>query len=338
MNRKIKIFIVLMLVASAGIAPVVANPIDDMVGGIRNIFSKIFTLSFAPSGIGDITVDGYSVSFTFNGNAWWQAVLLNSNGVEEAYITNMYGNSRGTLVARSTGEHTLKVYSGTDRSFMAYPINLYGYEKVTVSAPVVVQPVITTVVPPQTPGTVDNSRPKPTIIPPAISRLSKMIVTWFRGLTGLSIMGGESVEIILNQPYNSSVSLEFAAYDSCNVDNPPDRCSMKYAEWFVVDPGRKLVKESGWSSELKDSPYTANIYFVPRGPGTYYVVALLVRQDYTYTASGWSMKEVVEKKELQKVRVVRQAPPPSDGSRPSRPPGNFFGGWLSGIKTLIPGF
>lgn len=148
--------------------------------------------------------------------------------------------------------------------------------------------------------------PKIQIVPPAISRLMGIMSSWFTSLLGLSISGGQTVNTVVNQPYTTQISLNYAAYTQCNPDSPASaNCGdLKYAEWFIVDSNKQVIKESGWSDLLTASggAWNATATFRPTNIGTYYLVGVVNKQTYTYT-DKWSMIEGIETKELQVINV-----------------------------------
>lgn len=148
---------------------------------------------------------------------------------------------------------------------------------------------------------------KPVIIPPAISGLWETILGWIGGFFPLTIAGGVSIHSVVNQPYSTSISLEFTAPDTNYLDGTYES---KYGEWLIIDGAKNIKYESGWSSELKSSPYTATASFIPTTPGTYYLIGVLVKQNYVYANNVWSVTETVETKEIQKI-IIDSGPGPT---------------------------
>ena len=267
------LFLILMLlITSIGIESVNAAPIDDIIGYIREN---------TPS----LTIYGGNGCYAEYG---WRAgrgvsVIYNSAGVEIGYVD--------PTTVDSVGAYMQNLDPPWGRTYVCSP-------KIEATP----TPTSTSVITP-TP-TSNQDKPKPVIIPPAISRLFDVISSWITGLFGLSIQGGVAIDAGVNQPYTSAISLPFQAPDIIYTDGSYES---KYGEWFIVDSSMKLLHESGWSPELTTSPYTATASFTPTSPGTYYLIGVIVRQNYVYEGNAWTVTETIETKEIQKI-TVRAAP------------------------------
>ena len=141
----------------------------------------------------------------------------------------------------------------------------------------------------------------------------------------MSIQGGLTIDAALNQSYTTTISLQFQAPDTNYADGTYES---KYGEWFVIDSSMKLKQESGWSPELTTSQYTATASFIPTSPGTYYLIGVVVRQNYTYANNAWGVSETIETKEIQKI-IVR-APP-----NLNPPQKNYLGDLIAWIISLF---
>ncbi len=123
-----------------------------------------------------------------------------------------------------------------------------------------------------------------------------------------SITGGTSVNATLNQPYTTKISIPFTPYTTCSIDPPTSPCDVKYGKWFIMDNAKVVKIDSGWSSELKTSPYTSTVTYTPTVAGLYYLIAVIDTQHYVYSSSGWSMTESIESKEAQQINAKIPAP------------------------------
>ncbi|MDD3840115.1 MAG: hypothetical protein PHP06_06020 [Clostridia bacterium] len=211
-------------------------------------------------------------------------------------------------------------------SSMSYTVNVISstaYQPTPTPTPIIT--------PGTTPGT--PSRPKPIIIPPAISSFITNLMQGIRGLFGLSIMGGSAVEIPISKPYTTVINLPFTAPDSDYTDGT---YQAMFAEWLVSDSAQNIKYESGWQ-QLTMSPYGTSAQFTPLSEGKYYLIAVVVRQDYTWdnTLQKWKAVETIEAKEVQQLNSKKDAPPPPSTGTPVTSSKNILASFWSLIMELF---
>jgi len=194
--------------------------------------------------------------------------------------------------------------------------------------PTYTTPVPTYTVPTPTPTVTQPPITPPTIIPPALSRLWNIIMSWITSWLPLSITGGVSVDTTVNQPYSTQISLSFVTPDRVYTDGTYEA---KFGKYLILDSAKTIVKEESWSSELTTSPYTVSASFTPTTVGKYYLIGLVARQKYTYASGVWSVVEDIETKEVQELNV-KQIGQPVVG----QPSTNLLSGLFSWLKGLFP--
>lgn len=168
---------------------------------------------------------------------------------------------------------------------------------------------------PQPTSTYKAPPPKPVIIPPALSALFEKIWLGIKGLLGLTISGSPTVDIQLNKPYSTAINLAFTAPDN---DYSDGTYQTVFAEWFIADSNQAVKYESGWQ-QLSLPPYGTMATFTPLVAGKYYLIGVVVKQDYTWSdaTQKWSAVETVETKEVQELNAKSAITPPSTGTGPT---------------------
>jgi len=146
--------------------------------------------------------------------------------------------------------------------------------------------------------------PEPTLMMPSILAFFADIFDWLKSFLGLTISGGDYVDILIYHPYTTSMSLDFAPLDTDYTDGT---FQAAFGEWFVTDSDKNIKVESGFT-ELTSSPYTASATYTPTTAGKYYLIGVVIRQDYVYDGAEWTMSEHIETKEVQTLQVGLPAP------------------------------
>ncbi len=105
--------------------------------------------------------------------------------------------------------------------------------------------------------------------------------------------------ISVGKPYTTTLSLSF----DIPIDNnyTAGIYEVKKAEWFIIDESNNILKESGWSNELSSSPFVYTATFTPTLDGKFYLIGLVIKQQYTYNTTGWSSIDSVENIEIHKI-------------------------------------
>ncbi len=150
---------------------------------------------------------------------------------------------------------------------------------------------------------------------------------------------GEVIDIHVNQPYSTSMSLPFIEYNTCSVEYPLNPCNMKYGKAFIMDSANIVIYESEWSSELTPevslSPYSIPITFTPVKTGSYYLIGVILNQTYTYDDATqlWSMNETIESKEAYQLNARAASPTPT---YPSYPVHNIISWIIDWLRIVFP--
>lgn len=270
-----------------------ASPLDDFSNWVKK-YAQPDTW-FLPANEITVTDTGIQYYVSISGNSW-RADLTNDLGV---LISSQSGSSYGYhIFSRPPGGQyyriTVYCFYGSSTCAGEGGERFFVPELVQATPTPTVQPTITPAftTPPQ-------SRPKPVIIPPAISRVFSLIFDWVTSLFGLTISGGSSIDVQTGSLYTTSLSLDFVSPDSDYTDGTYQTV---FAEWLIMDSGKNVLFESGWN-QLTTSPYSATASFTPQTAGTYYLVGVVVKQQYTY-GTGWTMTENVETKEIQRINAI----------------------------------
>lgn len=188
-------------------------------------------------------------------------------------------------------------------------------------------------IPTPTPTATPNPIPKPTIIPPAISRLIDSIWSSIKTFFGLTIVGGQSISTTINQPYSTSISLAFAAPDN---DYSDGSYQAKFGQWFVSDSNKNILAQSPVSAQLTTSPWTTTATFTPSSASKFYLIAVIIKQQYTWTGSTWTVSESVETQEVQE--IVAKLPAVTTSPVTSTPSGILasLSAWLKSLFSWLP--
>lgn len=320
----------LMVVISSVAQTTSATPIDDLRAWINGNVKAMSILSWAggqpivltnaQTGVSyDIylTNTGFDECYNQFNSAVYQVIEVHPRGAN-------YGTSHAVAISCQKGL--------TSANAREVEMSI-GQQLVNGLAPATPTPTpsITTGTPTPTPTTGGGSpAPKPQIIPPNIDRLFSAIWGSIKSIFGLSISGGATIVTPVNQAYTATVSLPFTAPDKDWTDG---KYQTVYAEWFIADSVQTVKAESGWI-EVSTTPYTGTISFTPTAPGKYYVVGLVVKQDYTWdnTAQKWNVVETVESKEVQQITATPSTAPTT--TRPSL--SSFLSGLMSFLRSLFP--
>lgn len=297
--------------------------------------------------VGEPFIDGHSLYVNYKGDATkyyvyrgissWSDVHCNSNGCDGTAV----GSNDKLLLgsAPSTSQPGVVFVMWDYDSYNGYwswtwvGYGWFGSFNYNLQPDVTPAPTPTPTQPDITPAptptpTQPITPPKPVIIPPVISRLWETVMGWISDLFGLTISGGPAVNVLVNQPYSTSISLAFSPPDTNYADKTYES---KYGEWLIIDGSKNLKYESGWSQELIYSPYTAIASFTPTTPGTYYLIGVIVRQNYVYANGAWTLSETVETKEAQKIIV-------DSGPTIKPPTTNIIAVIIAWLMSLFPGF
>ena len=146
--------------------------------------------------------------------------------------------------------------------------------------------------------------PEPVLMMPSIFSFFADIFDWLKEFLGFTISGGDSVNVLVNQPYTTSISLDFAPLDTDYTDGT---FQAAFGEWFVTDSDQNIKVESGFT-ELTTAPYIVTATHTPTAAGKYYLIGVVIRQDYVYDGTDWIMSEHLETKEVQSLNVILPAP------------------------------
>jgi hypothetical protein len=173
--------------------------------------------------------------------------------------------------------------------------------------------------------------PKPVIIPPSVTKFISDLWLSFKSIFGLSISGGQAVNIPTGKVYSTAINLAFNTPDSDYSDGTYQTI---FAEWFIADSLQTVKYESGWQ-QLTIAPYGTAASFTPQTDGKYYLIAVVVRQDYKWdaTTQKWSSTETIETKEVQELTAKLNAPPPAAVTQPA----TTSRGILSSLWTWVLG-
>ena len=239
--------------------------------------------------------------------------------------------SGGATIYLSDGAHSYTAnypgYSTATGSFTSSSTATTQYIYLTATTTTAPAPT-TTIAAPAPTAPITTGIPAPTVVPPAISKLFSLLWGSVKGIFGLSISGGQTVSIELNKPYTTSLSLAFTPPDS---DYSDGSYQTVFAEWLIADANQNIKYESGWQ-QLTSSPYAATPTFTPQTAGSYYLIGVVVKQQYTYS-NGWTMTENVETKEVQQLVAKQTISPPS----PNPPAaGDFLSGLFAWLRSLFP--
>jgi hypothetical protein len=201
-----------------------------------------------------------------------------------------------------------------------YEVDQYGYTRrcTVYCAPLISQPPPT---------------PKPVIVPPALSRFFDLIWVGLKGMFGLSIAGGQTISTVIHQPYSTPISLSFVAPD---VNYTDGSYQAKFGEWFITDSNKNILKESGWSSELTASPWVGTATFTPTTAAKYYLIGVVVSQQYTWNGAAWTVSETVETKEVQEIVAALPAVTKAPVTTSSSGILANLSAWLKSIFSWLP--
>jgi len=246
----------------------------------------------------------------------------------EFKATGYYDCTTATNIVTGTTTNVVCTLSKIPVTVISTPI------PTTISTPiptVISTPIPTTISTPI--PTAIPTIPKPSIIPPALSRIWNSLVMWLSSwFPLLSIVGGSTVNVPINQPYSTTMSLAFGAPDTVYGDGS---YTAKFGQWIVVDSNKNLKYESGWTNELIASPYTVTTTYTPTSAGKYFLVGLINKQTYTWNGAQWLMTEVIETKEVQELVVGLPNVPVTKPVGISFYLNDLFG-WLKGLFSWLP--
>jgi len=340
----------------------VISPIEETISQKIKGFFNVATLSIvgglpAPDMYGDVNNDGQVtiVDAQFIAQYTVQTRTFNQYELVAADVNN---DGQVTIVdAQFIAQYTVQDYKNapnwrignkitycvdTTETYRGYVINIYcnGYVNVgtnrfnTVSQ---AKGYIDSIIPPvDTPlpvTTISTPIPKPFIVPPALNKIWDSLISWLSSwFPLLSIAGSSTVNVPINQPYSTSMSLAFGAPDTVYGDGT---YTAKFGQWIVVDSNKNLKYESGWTNELVSSPYIVTATYTPTSAGKYFLVGLINKQTYTWNGAQWVMVETIETKEVQELVVGLPNVPVTKPIGTTTYLNDLFV-WLKGLFSWLP--